>query len=46
MSSTGELLVVALSVPAIHGAKTTKNQTPPGMYCLIIYNQTVFQKAV
>ncbi len=33
-----------LRIPAIHGAKTTKNQTPLVRFASLFYNQTVFQK--
>ena len=33
-----------LRKPAIHGAKTTKNQTPLVCFAWLFYNQTVFQK--
>ncbi len=33
-----------LRIPAIHGAKTTKNQTPLVRFAWSFYNQTVFQK--
>ncbi len=33
-----------LRIPAIHGAKTTKNHTPLVCFPRLFYNQTVFQK--
>ena len=33
-----------LRIPAIHGAKTTKNQTPLVHFARLFYNQTVFKK--
>ncbi len=33
-----------LRIPAIHGAKTTKNLTPLVCFASLFYNQTVFQK--
>ncbi len=35
-----------LTILAIHGAKTTKKQTPLIHFAWLFYNQTVFQKAV
>ena len=35
-----------LRIPAIHGGKTTKNQTPLVHFAWLFYNQTVCQKSV
>ncbi len=34
------------TIPAIHGAKTTKNQTPLLRFARLFYSQTVFLKSV
>ena len=38
------LVTLRIHVPAIHGAKTTKNQTPLVRFAWLFHNQTVFQK--
>ncbi len=35
-----------LRILAIHGAKTTENQTPLVRFAWLFYNQTFFQKSV